>query len=124
MPKYVNTIGVVTSETGAVIRDIYRVTKSKNPYTNIIVYPARVQGFGAEKEIVKGIEYFNEAKNVDVIIVARGGGSFEDLFGFNDEKLARTGIHIIAARHRNHPALVLQRIFYTVCGKFTFDRFG
>lgn len=89
IPKYANTIGVVTSETGAVIRDIYHVTRKKNPFTNILVYPAKVQGEGAEREIVKGIEYFNKANNVDVIIVARGGGSFEDLSPFNTELVAR-----------------------------------
>lgn len=89
IPKYANNIGVVTSETGAVIRDIYHVTRKKNPFTDILVYPAKVQGSGAEKEIVKGIEYFNDAKNVDVIIVARGGGSFEDLSPFNTEEVAR-----------------------------------
>ena len=89
VPKYANTIGVVTSETGAVIRDIYHVTRKKNPYTNILVYPAKVQGANAEKDIVAGIEYFNNNKNVDVIIVARGGGSFEDLSPFNTEEVAR-----------------------------------
>jgi len=88
IPKYANKIGVVTSETGAVIRDIYHVTRNKNPYTNILVYPSKVQGEGAEKEIVDGIEYFNKEKNVDVIIVARGGGSFEDLSPFNTESVA------------------------------------
>ena len=89
IPKYANTIGVVTSETGAVIRDIYHVTRSKNPKTNILVYPAKVQGVNAEREIASGIRYFNDNKNVDVIIVARGGGSFEDLAPFNTELLAR-----------------------------------
>ena len=89
IPKHCHTIGVVTSETGAVIRDIYHVTRKKNTYTNILVYPSKVQGVGAEKEIVKGIEYFNDVQNVDVIIVARGGGSFEDLAPFNTEDVAR-----------------------------------
>lgn len=87
--KYVNKIGVVTSETGAVIRDIYNVTRSKNPFTDILVYPAKVQGSGAENEIVDGIKYFNTRKDIDTIIVARGGGSFEDLAPFNTEKVAR-----------------------------------
>lgn len=89
IPKFAKTIGVVTSETGAVIRDIYHVTRAKNPKTNILVYPAKVQGEGAEKEICNGIKYFNDAKNVDVIIIARGGGSFEDLSPFNSESVAR-----------------------------------
>lgn len=88
LPKYTKTVGVVTSETGAVIRDIVHVAKKKNPNTDIIIYPARVQGINAEDEIIAGLNYF-ESTNVDVVIVARGGGSFEDLSPFNTEKLAR-----------------------------------
>lgn len=88
LPKYTKTVGVVTSETGAVIRDIVHVAKKKNPNTDIIIYPARVQGVNAEDEIIAGLNYF-ESTNVDVVIVARGGGSFEDLAPFNTEKLAR-----------------------------------
>jgi len=89
IPKYVNKIGVVTSPTGAVIRDIYHVTRAKNPNTDILVYPAKVQGYNAELEIQQGIEYFNTRKDIDVIIIARGGGSFEDLTPFNTEIIAR-----------------------------------
>jgi len=89
IPKYANNVGVVTSETGAVIRDIYHVTKKKNPFTNLLVYPVKVQGVNAEKEIAQGIKYFSDNKNVDVVIVARGGGSFEDLAPFNTEEVAR-----------------------------------
>lgn len=89
LPKYANKIGVVTSETGAVIRDIYHVVRKKNPYTDILVYPSKVQGTGAENEIAEGIEFLDKNTNVDVIIVARGGGSFEDLSPFNTEKVAR-----------------------------------
>lgn len=88
LPRFANTVGVVTSETGAVIRDIVHVAQKKNKYTNIIVYPAKVQGLNAEDEIIAGINYF-ENTNVDVVIIARGGGSFEDLAPFNTEKLAR-----------------------------------
>jgi len=87
--KYNNKIGVVTSETGAVIRDIYHVTRKKNPHTDILVYPSRVQGTLAELEIAEGIRYLDENSDVDVIIVARGGGSFEDLAPFNTEEVAR-----------------------------------
>ena len=87
IPKYAKRIGVVTSETGAVIRDIINVTKSKNPYTDIIVYPSKVQGVGAENELAKGIEYFNTRDDIDTIIVARGGGSIQDLAPFNTEKI-------------------------------------
>ncbi len=89
IPKHANKIGVVTSETGAVIRDIYHVTRKKNPFTDILVYPAKVQGIGAENEIAEGIEFLDKNSDVDVIIVARGGGSFEDLSPFNTEKVAR-----------------------------------
>ena len=89
IPKYANKIGVVTSETGAVIRDIYNVTRSRNPFTDILVYPSKVQGVGAEDEIVDGIKFLNTLEDIDIIIVARGGGSFEDLSPFNTEKVAR-----------------------------------
>lgn len=89
IPKFSKRIGVVTSETGAVIRDIINVTRSKNPYTDIVVYPSKVQGIGAEDELVSGIEYFNSRDDIDVIIVARGGGSLEDLSPFNTEKIVR-----------------------------------
>ena len=89
IPKFANKIGVVTSETGAVIRDIYHVTRKKNPFTDILVYPSKVQGTNAEKEIAQGIEYLDKNTDVDIIIVARGGGSFEDLAPFNTEIVAR-----------------------------------
>lgn len=89
IPKFAKNIGVVTSETGAVIRDIIHVARSKNPFTNIIVYPVKVQGVGAEYEIQSGIEYFNTREDIDTIIVARGGGSLEDLAPFNTETVVR-----------------------------------
>ena len=89
IPMLPRSIGVVTSKTGAVIRDIINVTTRRYPAVNIKLYPAAVQGKGAAETIVKAIKYFNEAKNVDVIIVARGGGSLEDLWPFNEEITAR-----------------------------------
>ncbi|MBQ7452962.1 MAG: exodeoxyribonuclease VII large subunit [Clostridia bacterium] len=89
LPKYAKTIGVVSSETGAVIHDIINVARKNNPFTNILLYPVKVQGEGATEEIVKGIKYLNTLPVVDVIIVARGGGSFEDLAPFNTEEVAR-----------------------------------
>lgn len=88
LPRFANKVGVITSETGAVIRDICHVANKKNPHTDIIIYPARVQGIGAEQEIIQGLKYFEDS-DVDVVIIARGGGSFEDLAPFNTEKLAR-----------------------------------
>ena len=88
LPKYAKTIGVVTAQTGAVIQDICNVTHRRNPYVQLLLYPAQVQGEGAKESIVRGIRML-ETKNVDVIIVGRGGGSIEDLWAFNDECVAR-----------------------------------
>lgn len=87
IPERVNKIGVVTSSTGAVIQDIINVTKRRNKTVNIILYPVKVQGVGAETEIANGINFFSDY-DVDAIIVARGGGSAEDLQPFNTEIVA------------------------------------
>ncbi len=89
IPFLPKAIGVVTSKTGAVIRDIINVTTRRYPGVHIKLYPVSVQGKGAAETIAKGIEVFNDLKNVDVIIVARGGGSLEDLWPFNEEITAR-----------------------------------
>ncbi|MGA6957977.1 MAG: exodeoxyribonuclease VII large subunit [Candidatus Acidiferrales bacterium] len=89
LPVLPRCIGVVTSPTGAAIRDILRVLKRRFPNAQVSVYPAKVQGTGAAAEIVQGLQYFNRAKTVDVLILARGGGSLEDLWAFNEEILAR-----------------------------------
>ena len=86
MPK---TIGVLTSQTGAVIRDIINVSTRRNPNVHIKLYPIPVQGKGAEVKIVEAIKTMNELKLSDVIILARGGGSIEDLWPFNEEIVAR-----------------------------------
>lgn len=88
IPAYAAKIGLVTARTGAVIQDICNVSNRRNPYVQIILYPAKVQGTGAAETIIKGIKYF-EKTDVDTIIIGRGGGSIEDLWAFNDEKLAR-----------------------------------
>ena len=88
IPMFPRSIGVVTSMTGAVIKDIINVTTRRFPKVNIKLYPAAVQGVGAEKTICEGIQYFNDKNNVDVIIIARGGGSLEDLWPFNEELTA------------------------------------
>ena len=87
IPKFPKTIGIVTAPTGAAIRDIISVSKRRNPYISLILFPALVQGEGASESIVKGIETLEKA-NVDVIIVGRGGGSLEDLWAFNEEEVA------------------------------------
>lgn len=87
LPSFPQTIGVVTSSSGAAIRDIKNVIERRFP-VKILLYPATVQGDNAASEVIKGIKYFNDAQNVDLIIIGRGGGSQEDLFCFNDENLA------------------------------------
>lgn len=88
IPRYAKRIGVVTAPTGAAVRDIMNISARRNPYVQLLLYPAQVQGEGAKESIVRGIRML-EAKNVDVIIVGRGGGSIEDLWAFNDECVAR-----------------------------------
>ena len=88
IPKYIRRLGVVTAPTGAAVRDIINITKRRNPFVQIILYPALVQGEGASESIVKGIHAL-EAEKVDVMIVGRGGGSMEDLWAFNEEETAR-----------------------------------
>ena len=88
LPKYALNIGVVTAQTGAVIHDIQNVAYRRNPYVQIYLYPAKVQGEGASETICEGIRTL-DAMNPDVIIIGRGGGSIEDLWAFNDERVAR-----------------------------------
>lgn len=89
LPLLPRRIGVVTSPHGAAIMDIIRTIRRRNSSVHIFLYPVKVQGEGAEDEIARGIEVFNRWGQVDVIIVGRGGGSFEDLMAFNTEKVAR-----------------------------------
>ncbi len=89
LPKIPSRVGVVTSPTGAAVRDIINVCKRRFPYAEVIVYPALVQGEGAVESVSRGIEYFNSKRNADVLIVGRGGGSIEDLWAFNSERVAR-----------------------------------
>lgn len=90
MPKYPQKVGVITSKTGAVFWDIQNVMKRRFPLAEIVFHPVLVQGEGASEQIVRAIEKFNNGELCDVLIVARGGGSIEDLWAFNDETLART----------------------------------
>ncbi|RMI14367.1 MAG: exodeoxyribonuclease VII large subunit [Calditrichaeota bacterium] len=89
IPRYPERIGVVTSPTGAAIRDIVSVLRRRFPAVEIVLYPVRVQGEGAAEEIARAIEAFNAYGEVDVLIVGRGGGSLEDLWAFNEEVVAR-----------------------------------
>lgn len=90
LPAFPRKIGIVTSSTGAAIRDIITVIKRRFPIVDILIYPALVQGVYAVDSICQGLNYLNGREDIDLIIVGRGGGSFEELFSFNDEKIART----------------------------------
>lgn len=89
IPALPEKIGVITSPTGAAVRDIINVTGRRYPLAKIYIYPSLVQGDGAEENLIKAIDYFEESRLVDVIIIGRGGGSIEDLWAFNSEALAR-----------------------------------
>ncbi len=88
IPRYIRTLGVVTAETGAAVRDIIQIASRRNPYVQIILYPAVVQGESAAESIVRGIRAL-ERQGVDVMIVGRGGGSIEDLWAFNERVVAQ-----------------------------------
>ncbi len=89
LPLLPRTVGIVTSPTGAVMRDFLRVLRRRFRNMNVLLYPVKVQGEGAAQEIVEAVEYFNRAAAADVMIVARGGGSLEDLWAFNEESVVR-----------------------------------
>lgn len=89
IPKYATKIGICTASTGAAIQDIRNISSRRNPYVQLYLYPAIVQGENAVASIVQGLRYLDEM-DMDVIIVGRGGGSIEDLWAFNEEAVART----------------------------------
>ena len=89
IPYLPRRIGVITSPTGAAVRDIINVTGRRYPLADLYIYPSLVQGDGAEENLISALEYFNKTRLVDVIIIGRGGGSIEDLWAFNGERLAR-----------------------------------
>jgi len=89
IPKYIKTLGIVTAQTGAAVQDIIQIATRRNPYVQIILYPAIVQGEAAAESIVRGIKTL-EKQGVDVMIVGRGGGSIEDLWAFNERIVAQT----------------------------------
>ncbi len=100
IPAYVRRVGIVTAPTGAAVRDIINIARRRNPYVQLILYPALVQGEGAVSSIIRGIRMMEE-QQVDVIIAGRGGGSIEDLWAFNEEAVARAifdcGVPVISA---------------------------
>lgn len=89
LPKIPTRIGIITSPTGAAIRDIINILGRRFPFAEAVLYPALVQGDGAPAQLIAGLEYFNKTSRADVIIIGRGGGSIEDLWAFNNEALAR-----------------------------------
>lgn len=92
IPKFARRVGIVTAPTGAAVRDIIQISKRRNPYVELVLYPALVQGEGAASSIVSGIMAL-DAMDLDVLIVGRGGGSIEDLWAFNEEPVARAVFH-------------------------------
>ncbi len=117
LPKIPTRIGVITSPTGAAIRDIINILGRRFPYAKVILYPALVQGAEAAPSLIDGMNFFNSQKNVDVIIIGRGGGSIEDLWAFNDETLART----VAASAIPTISAVGHETDFTICD-FVADR--
>jgi exodeoxyribonuclease VII large subunit len=110
LPAFPRCVGIVTSPSGAVIRDFLHVVQRRHAALDVLLYPAVVQGETAAAEIAAGIRYFNQAKNVDVIVIARGGGSLEDLAPFNSEGLAR----VIAASELPVVSAVGHETDYTI----------
>jgi exodeoxyribonuclease VII large subunit len=111
IPPFARSVGVITSASGAALHDIINVSGRRCPSTRIVIYPAYVQGEMAPRSLVGGIRFFNEKHPVDVIIIGRGGGSAEDLWGFNDEELART----IAASNIPVISAVGHETDFTIC---------
>ena len=101
LPRFPERVGVITSETGAAVQDILNILGRRFPYAQVVLAPVLVQGEGAPAQLIDALQSFNAFKNVDVIILGRGGGSAEDLWAFNDERLAyavyRSQIPVISA---------------------------
>src|SRR6202165_909139 len=93
LPVLPRCIGLITSPSGAAVRDVVRILRRRFPNVQLTLYPVRVQGEGAAGEIVRAVQYFNRQQTVDVLILARGGGSLEDLWSFNEETVARAIAH-------------------------------
>lgn len=117
LPKIPTRIGVITSPTGAAIRDIINVISRRFSYAKIVLYPSLVQGEGAAPQLIQGLSHFNETGSADVIILGRGGGSIEDLWAFNNEQLARA----VAASRIPVISAVGHETDFTICD-FVADR--
>lgn len=117
LPKIPTRVGIITSATGAAIRDMINVCGRRFPYAKLVLYPTLVQGPDAPPQLIAGMQYFNAAKSVDVIIIGRGGGSIEDLWAFNDEGVARA----VAASQIPVISAVGHETDFTICD-FVADR--
>lgn len=117
LPKIPTRVGIITSATGAAVRDMIHVAGRRFPFAKLILYPSLVQGPGAAAQLIEGVQYFNRTASVDVIILGRGGGSIEDLWAFNDEALART----VAASRIPVISAVGHETDFTICD-FVADR--
>lgn len=111
IPPFAQSVGVITSASGAALHDIINVSGRRCPQSRIVIYPAYVQGELAPRSLANGIKFFNDRHPVDLIIIGRGGGSMEDLWGFNDENLART----IAASNIPVISAVGHETDFTIC---------
>ena len=111
LPRLPRCIGVVTSPTGAAIRDFLQIVDRRFPDLHIRIYPAQVQGAGAAESVARGIDFFNRAGGVEVIVVTRGGGSMEDLWAFNEECVARA----VAASRIPVISAIGHEIDFTIC---------
>lgn len=117
LPKIPTRVGIITSPTGAAIRDMINVCGRRFPYAKLVLYPSLVQGPDAPPQLIAGMNYFNMTNSVDVIIIGRGGGSIEDLWAFNDEGVARA----VAASHIPVISAVGHETDFTICD-FVADR--
>ncbi len=111
LPKIPTRVGIITSATGAAVRDMIHVAGRRFPFAKLVLYPSLVQGPDAPAQLISGVRYFNDTDSVDVIIIGRGGGSLEDLWAFNDEGLART----VAASHIPVISAVGHETDFTIC---------
>ena len=117
LPKIPTRVGIITSPTGAAIRDMINVCGRRFPYAKLVLFPSLVQGPDAPPQLIAGMNYFNATRSVDVIIIGRGGGSIEDLWAFNDEGLARA----VAASRIPVISAVGHETDFTICD-FVADR--
>lgn len=117
LPKIPTRVGIITSPTGAAIRDMINVCGRRFPYAKLVLFPTLVQGPDAPPQLIAGMNYFNATNSVDVIIIGRGGGSIEDLWAFNDEGVARA----VAASHIPVISAVGHETDFTICD-FVADR--